>query len=113
MATRAQSLHAEEQRHGLTERARKRNKARKTRAEKLGSVHETRRAGKKASYAKEAQSTHGQPSRKSTRSSANRAKPDTNLNLREERRKSSPKNRFRKAKVRGSRVRGAPAASEA
>jgi hypothetical protein len=109
MATRAQSLHAEEQRHGVTERARKRKKARKTRAEKLGAPHEMKHAGKKASYAREVPSAEGRSSRKSTRSSANRAKPDTNLNLREEREKGSPENRFRKAKTRGARVRGAPA----
>jgi hypothetical protein len=110
MATKAQSLHAEEQRHGLTDKARKRKKARKTRAEKLGAPHETKHARKKATYALEAPTAEGQSSRKSTRSSANRAKPDTNLNLREVRRNGSPENRFRKDKTRGSRVRGTPAA---
>lgn len=110
MATKAESLHAEDQRRGLTRRAKKRAKARKTRADKLGAPHETKRAGKKASYAMEVPTTDRRPSRKSTRSSANRLKPDTNLNLREERQKGSPENRFRKARARRARVRGRPAA---
>jgi hypothetical protein len=110
MATRAEARHAEDQRHGITPRAKKRAKARKTRAEKLGKPHESGHAGAKASYAREAPSIGGRASRKSSRSSANRSKPDTNLNLREERDKRSPENRFRKARARGSRVRGSRAA---
>src|SRR5689334_3258570 len=53
-------------------------------------------AGRKASYALETTTT-GRPSRKSTRKSANRSKPDTNLNLRETRQKTSPEARARKA----------------
>jgi hypothetical protein len=109
MSTKAESLHAEGQRHGLTPKARKRAKARKTRAEKLGAPHETEHAGKKASYALEVPSKDGRASRKSTRSSANRAKADSNLNLREERRKGSPENRARKAQARAGRVRGSAA----
>lgn len=110
MATKAESLHAEDQRHGPTPLARKRAKAKKTRAEKLGAPHETKRAGKKASYAREVPKGDRRPSRKSTRTSANRARPDTNLNLKEERQKGSPENRFRKARTRSVRVRGTPAA---
>jgi hypothetical protein len=53
-------------------------------------------AARKATYALEAPA-EGRPSRKSTRKSANRAKPDANLNLREMREKSSPEARARKA----------------
>lgn len=110
MATRAESHHAEEQRRGPTPKARKRAKAKKTRAQKLGSTHPATHAAAKASYALEAPSKKGRVSRKSTRASANRAKPDSNLVLREERRKGSPENRSRKARARSRRVRGSPAA---
>jgi len=86
-------------------KAQKRSRAKKTRAEKLGAPHETKHAAKKASYALEAPSKDGRVSRKSTRSSANRAKPDSNLTLREQRQKGSPTARARKARARASRVR--------
>ena len=110
MATKAEKVHAEEQKHGLTPRAKKRAKAKKTPAQKAA-PHENKHAGAKASYALEAPSKTGRASRKSTRKSANRAKPDTNLTLREERRKRSPDTRARKAKARVSRVRGKAAAA--
>lgn len=106
MATRAESLHAEDQRHGVRPKAAKRAKARKSPAEKAGPPHERKHAGKAASYALEAPSKAGRSSRKSTRSSANRAKPDTNLTLREGRSKGSAANRSRKARARTTRVRG-------
>jgi hypothetical protein len=108
MATRAESHHAEAQRHGPTAKARKRAKATKKRAEKFGAPHPTEHAGGKASYALEVPSQESHASRKSTRSSANRAKPDANLNLREERAKGAPTNRSRKARARATRVRGSP-----
>jgi len=106
MATRSEAARARSERHGLTPRARKLAKARKTRAEKLRAAHESKHAGAKATWARERPSLEGRASRKSTRKSANRAKPDTNLNLREERVKGSPESRFRKARARNSRVRG-------
>jgi len=109
MSTKAERVHTEEQRHGPTPKARKRAKATKTRAEKLRVPHETKHAGNKASYAQEAPSKVGRASRKSTRKSANRAKPDTNLTLREERLKRAPTNRYRKARARAGRVRGSAA----
>ena len=106
MATKAERVHAEEQKHGPTPKAKKRAKAKKTRAEKLSTPHDNVHAAEKASYAREAPAADGKKTRKSSRSSANRAKPDTNLNLREQRAKASPEARFRKAKARASRVRG-------
>lgn len=106
MATEAEKFHAKDQRHGIAPKARKRAAAKKTRAEKLGAPHANERAGAKASYAAEAPPKTGRPSRKSSRKGANRSKPDTNLNLREERQKSSPEARFRKDSARAVRVRG-------
>jgi uncharacterized protein len=110
MATKAESVHAEEQRHGPTAKAKKRAKAKKTRAGKLGASRERTRVASKATYAREVPTGGGRPSRKSTRSSANRVKPDANLNLREERQKGSPENLFRKSRARSARVRGSPPA---
>ena len=110
MATKAEAQHAEDIRHGMTPKARKRAKATKPRREKLTVAHAAKRAGRKASYAKEVPAKNGKTSRKSTRKSANRAKPDTNLTLRQERRNRSPETRARRAIARRSRVRGSPSA---
>ena len=106
MATRSEAARARSERHGMTPRARKLAKARKTRAEKLRAVHESKHAAAKATWARERPSPEGRVSRKSTRASANRARPDTNLNLREDRVKGSPEARFHKAQARDVRVRG-------
>lgn len=58
------------------------------------------RASRKAGWVLEG-STTGQPSRKSTRTSLNRQKPDTNLTLRAERRISAPTSRAARARARG------------
>ena len=108
MATRAEKEHANKQRRGPTPKAQKRRAARKERREKFESLHPTRHAGAKASYAIERPSKEGRASRKTTRDSANRAKPDTNFNLREEMVKGSPESRFRKARTQAARVRGRP-----
>jgi hypothetical protein len=55
------------------------------------------------SYALEDSAT-GKPSRKSTRGSTNRVKPDSNLRRRETRRVRSPKTRAMKSKARGERA---------
>lgn len=110
MATKAEKVHAEEQRHGPSPKTKKRANAKKMRAENRVAPHETKRAGKKASYARETVPAKTRASRKSTRSSANRAKPDTNLTLREGRAKGSPESRYRKSRARTSRVRGSTAA---
>ncbi len=54
-------------------------------------------AGRRASFALEDSGT-GRPSRKSTRSSSNRAKPDSNLARRQKRRTSSAKTRATRGK---------------
>lgn len=110
MATKSEKVHAEEQRHGPTPKARKRAAAKKPRADKLGAPHENKKAGRKASYAAEAPPKTGRPSRKSTRKSANRSKPDSNLNLREERKKTAPDARFRKARAKATRSKRGSAA---
>jgi len=107
MATNAERARAESQRHGPNPKAKKKAKAKKSRADKLAAPRENTRAASKASYAAEAPSEAGRSSRKSTRSSANRAKPDTNLTLREQRTKGSPAARYRKDSARRKRVRGA------
>ncbi len=106
MPTRAEELHTQQQRRGPTTKARKRAAAKKQRSEKFVTPHLTKHAGKKAAYALERPSKAGRASRKSTRNSANRAKADTNLNLREEMTKGSPESRYRKARASRVRVRG-------
>lgn len=101
MATRSQQAHSEGQRtHHEQGKAVKRKAAQKVHE----TPHEPARAGRKATYAQEEHGT-ARPSRKSTRASANRAKPDANLNLREERAKTAPTNRFRKAHAKRVRAR--------
>jgi hypothetical protein len=68
-----------------------------------------RGAPSNASYALELPAADGRRSRKSTRGSANRAKADTNFNLREAMVKGSPEARFRKAKAKRTRVRSSKA----
>jgi hypothetical protein len=103
MATRAEQFHADEQRTG-------RSRVRKGRS-KPGVPRKKRsrakaHAAKKATVALEVGGKR--PSRKSTRSSANRAKTDASYNRVEELRKGSPESRYRKAEAKGSRVRGKP-----
>ena len=101
MATKAERFHAEEQKNHprKPKKTQRSTPGRKTRVSK--------HAAKKASYAAEPPRTASRrPSRKSSRKSANRSKPDTNLNLREERQKGSAESRFRKDRVKGTRVRG-------
>jgi hypothetical protein len=97
MATKAEARRAQDERHGPSPKARKRAQAKKTRADKLAVVHESKRAGKKASYAREVPSKTGSVSRKSTRRSKNRSKPDSNLTLRQERRTRAPSARAERA----------------
>lgn len=52
-----------------------------------------RAAARKATYALETHTPRARPSRKSTRASANRSKPDTNFQLRSERAARAPKAR--------------------
>lgn len=66
-------------------------------------------AGNKATHALEVV-TSGRPSRKSTRASANRVKPDSPMALSAELRRGGPPAAARKAQVKRDRVRGKPAA---
>jgi hypothetical protein len=109
MATRSEQEHDAQQRRGQTAKAKKRSLARKSRAEKFGTEHATKRAGGKASYALERPSRTGRASRKSTRGGANRSKRDANMDLREQRTKGSPEARFRRARAKATRARGRPA----
>lgn len=110
MATRAEQYKAAQERHGH-EGSGVRKERSKPGVPPAARSHDKKHAQKKATYALE-QTTNGRPSRKSTRKAANRAKPDSNFNLREEMQKASPTNRFRKAHARamGSRRSPAPAA---
>ena len=96
MATQAEQHRAEEQRRAQG----KKTGAGRT---KTGASKEWSRAkmhaGRKATYALE-ETDGARPSRKSTRKSANRSKPDASLNAREELLKGSPEQRYLKAAAR-------------
>ncbi len=99
--TRAEEFRAEQQRRGPRNgRNRKRSKPGSPLDERSRSA---KHAGRKATRALEGGT---RVSRKSTRKSANRAKPDTNFNLRESLQKGSPSARARKARARTVHVRG-------
>jgi hypothetical protein len=104
MATRSERFRANEQQHpGRKTKTRPGNSkpgvapGKRSRAKK--------RVAKGATYALEAPGPTGRPSRKSTRKSANRAKPDTSFNRTEQLKKGSPETRFRKTKARSARPR--------
>jgi hypothetical protein len=59
--------------------------------------NESGRAGRKASFAAEQPAPSGKVSRKSSRGSANRAKPDSNLQRRQKRRIHTPEERAARA----------------
>jgi hypothetical protein len=96
MATRSEQTHAEEQRKGPRGSIRAgRSKPGVPLAERSP---DKEHAGRKATYALEAE-REGRPSRKSTRKSANRSKPDSGLNIREQLQKTSPEARARKSRA--------------
>lgn len=98
MATKAEKFHVEEERAAANEhKAKVRPERSKPGAAPGERTRAKKHAGRKASYALEPP-REGRPSRKSTRKSANRSKPDTNLNLRETRQKTSPEARARLGK---------------
>jgi len=104
MATRAEAAKAEAARKGAQRAPATRQAMDKSAIE----THASGRAARKASYALEERAEDGRASRKSTRGSRNRAKPDAQLDARQELVKSSPTSRFRSAKARATRVRGRP-----
>ncbi len=103
MATRAEQFRSTEQKKGKPSKvsAKKPRKAQWSRAKS--------HAASKATYALEPTAPGARPSRESSRSSANRAKPDTAYNLTEETKKGAPENRARKARAKSTRVRGGQA----
>ncbi len=107
MATKAEQTRAEAEKKGPNPKKAKKAAQKKT-AKKAG-ASTNKKAGKKATFAKETTAPGKRPSRKSTRSSANRSKPDTNLTLRSERAKRAPENAAATAKARATRPRGKPA----
>jgi hypothetical protein len=84
--------------------ARKRAAAAKARSEKARVTHAAKIAAK-ATYAPEPPH-EGRPSRKSTRKSAHRVKPDSSFSLRESLQKGSPESRARRARAKSVRARG-------
>ena len=107
MATRSEQYKARAQRKGTTKKGAGKRRT-KTEVESRKHSPANKRAGKKATYALEAGVK--KRSRKSTRSSANRSKPDSALNAREENQKSTPTARQRKSAAKTTRVRGKPSA---
>jgi len=105
MATRAEQFHADEQRSGKTG-TRKRRSRSKPGVPRAKRSRAKEHAAKKAPYALELTVNGARPSRKSTRKSANRAKPDAAFNATEELRKGSPEARFHKEEARSTRARG-------
>lgn len=94
----------EEQRHAKPEASRPaQTKRKRANEDRTARPHDV---PSKAAYAFESPAADGRRSRKSTRGSANRSKPDTNFNLRESLVKGSPEARFRKARAKNTRVRG-------
>ncbi len=83
MSTRAEQFKSDAQRTGDSEAA-----AKPAAHEPSGS------AAKRATYAREEQSATGQPSRKSTRKSANHAKTDTGALRAEQMKQNTPEARF-------------------
>ncbi len=107
MATKAEQAHAEEVREMAKKaRAAKAKKKAKAPSKPTKKAKKAARTSRKATVALETQSVTGQPSRKSTRSSANRKRSDTGLTRRAENKESSSDTRFRESKAKSARVRG-------
>ena len=104
MATKAERVREEDQRANGQAKAAKAKKSAAAKRAPPRARAKGRTAGK-ATYAYEPPRP-GKPSRKSTRKSANRAKPDVGLTATESTKKDSPEARFRKARDGATRVRG-------
>jgi hypothetical protein len=100
MPTRSEQFRANEQRHASKKSKKKATEhaTKKSRVKRKAKAHENVRAGKKATFALEPKKPGARPSRKSSRKSANRAKFDTNIELRGERTKATPTARYRGGK---------------
>jgi hypothetical protein len=103
MATRSQQFHAEEERR---QGAKNRKRAKANAAPKARARSKKGRTETKAPYALEPEDKGARPSRKSSRKSANHAKPDASFNMVEQLSKTSPEARFRKERARNTKVRG-------
>jgi hypothetical protein len=106
MATRAEQYRSEQERASGAG-AKKRKAQRKPK--KAAWSHEKHHADVKATYALEDTAPGKRPSRESTRSSSNRAKPDAGFDITEETRKGSPQMRATKARAKRTKVRGGAA----
>jgi hypothetical protein len=111
MATRSQQSRAEEQRARSAANSRDPRKTKRKAARTKPGVPKSARsadkkhAGKKATYVLE-EPLGKRTSRKSTRRSANRSKPVSTLEQREQVVKGTPTARFRKARARSTKPRG-------
>lgn len=104
MATRSQQYRAESERTGAAAKKKTPKRRPKAKGRTRSAEHEAK--AKKATYAAEETNTSAKKSRKSTRKSANRRKPDASLTTREELVKNAPQARAKKSARRASRVRG-------
>jgi hypothetical protein len=105
MATRSEQFRANQERmhpKGVTPTRSAAAKHTPTNAQSHRTVH----AKKKATYALEIAEKGQRATRKSTRKSANRSKPDATFNILESFTKGSPEARFRKTRAQSKRVRG-------
>jgi hypothetical protein len=115
MATRAEQLKAQQQRKGPNPKEQRKLAAKKAKAEhkKEREAQKTprnasRKAGKGATVTLEPTPEGKRPSRKSTRSSANRGRPDTGKLIHAEQAKNAPATRASVAKAKAKRVRKSP-----
>jgi hypothetical protein len=107
MATKAEQFRTQKEReHPAGEPRSKRARKSQRKPKKAAFSRDKAGARAKATRALETTRPGKRPSRKSTRSSANRAKPDVAFNLTEEIKKGSPQARARKARARRTTVRG-------
>ena len=100
MPTRSEQFHADAQRHPSKKSKKKASAhaAKKARVKRKLKAHANAHAGKKATFALEPHAKGARPSRKSTRKGANRAKNDTNIEIRSEHAKATPTSRYRGGK---------------
>jgi hypothetical protein len=95
MATKAEQFRAAVERSHSHREGRQAETARGVRA-----ANRSTHTARKAVFKLEESVGHGRPSRKSTRKAANRIKPDSNLELRQQRGTHSPETRARRAAAR-------------
>ena len=103
MATRAEQMRSDEQR---ARGRRRRGRVSKKKPKKALWGRDKGHARSKATHALEDTAPGKRPSRESTRSSSNRAKPDSAFNLTEATKKGAPSSRARSARARRVKVRG-------